>query len=121
MAKYVDGFVLPIPKSKLADYKKMATIASKVWMKHGALDYQELVADDVPYGKTTSFPRAVGRKNSETVVFSWITYKSRAHRDKVNKLVMEDPKIIAMMDDMEAIMDPSRMIYGGFSGLVSAK
>lgn len=121
MAKYVDGFVLPIPKSKIADYKKMASVASKVWMKHGALDYQELVADDVPYGKTTSFPRAVGRKNSETVVFSWITYKSRAHRDKVNELVMKDPKIIAMMDDMESIMDPSRMIYGGFKTLVAAK
>lgn len=120
MAKYVDGFILPIPKTKIDDYQKMARATSKVWLKHGALDYQELVADDVPYGKATSFPRAVGRKNSETVVFSWITYKSRAHRDKVNKLVMKDPKIIAMMGDMESIMDPSRMIYGGFKGLVSA-
>lgn len=74
MAQYVDGFVLPIPKKNIDAYKKMAKKASKVWLELGAIDYKECVADDVPYGKTTSFPRSVERKNSETVVFSWITY-----------------------------------------------
>ncbi len=120
MAKYVDGFVIAIPKSKIDDYKKVAKAASKVWLDLGALDYQELVADDVPYGKETSFPRAVGRKNSETVIFSWITYKSRAHRDSVNKKLMADPRMEKLMNDSMSIFDPSRMIYGGFKSLVSA-
>ncbi|MBJ7354083.1 MAG: DUF1428 domain-containing protein [Thermoleophilaceae bacterium] len=120
MAKYVDGFVIAVPKSKLDDYKKLARAASKVWMDLGALDYQELVADDVPYGKETSFPRAVQRKNSETVVFSWITYKSRAHRDKINEQLMKDPRMEKLMADAEGVFDPSRMIYGGFTSLVSA-
>ncbi len=120
MAEYVDGFVLPIPKKNIDAYKKMAKKASKVWLEHGALDYKECVADDVPYGKTTSFPRSVERKNSETVVFSWITYKSRAQRDKINNAVMKDPRIIEMMDEMGDIMDPARMIYGGFEVIVSS-
>lgn len=120
MAKYVDGFVLPIPKSKVDDYKKMARFGRKLWLEHGALDYQELIADDVPYGKETSFPRAVNRKNSETVVFSWITFKSRAHRDKVNEKVMADERMHAFMDPKKMPFDPSRMIYGGFKSLVSA-
>lgn len=119
MAKYVDGFVVPIPKSKIDEYKKMATLGKKLWLEHGALDYQELIADDVPYGKETSFPRAVGRKNSETVVFSWITYKSRAHRDKVNEKVMKDPRM-NQFDPAKMPFDMSRMIYGGFKSLVSA-
>lgn len=120
MAKYVDGFVVAIPKSKIDEYKKLARAACKVWMENGAVDYQELIADDVPYGKVTSFPRAVERKNSETVVFSWITYKSRAHRDKVMEKVMKDPKLIKVMNDSASVFDPSRMIWGGFKGLVSA-
>lgn len=120
MAKYVDGFVLPIPKSKLDEYTKMARLGRKLWLEHGALDYQELVADDVPYGKVTSFPRAVNRKNSETVIFSWITYKSRAHRDKVNEKVMKDPRMAPYMDETKMPFDGERMIYGGFKSLVSA-
>lgn len=120
MAQYVDGFVLPIPKKNIDAYKKMAKKASKVWLELGAIDYKECVADDVPYGKTTSFPRSVERKNSETVVFSWITYKSRAQRDKINKAVMKDPRILGMMEEMDAIMDPARMIYGGFEVIVSS-
>jgi len=119
MAKYVDGFILPIPKSKIDEYKKMAQLGKKLWLEHGALDYQELIADDVPFGKVTSFPRAVDRKNSETVVFSWITFKSRAHRDKVNEKVMKDPRMSAF-DPEKMPFDPSRMIYGGFKSLVSA-
>lgn len=119
MAEYVDGFVLAIPKKNIDAYKKMAKKASKVWLELGAIDYKECVADDVPYGKRTSFPRSVERKNSETVVFSWITYKSRAQRDKVNAAVMKDPRIVGMMDSMGDIMDPERMIYGGFEVIVS--
>jgi uncharacterized protein YbaA (DUF1428 family) len=120
MAKYVDAFVVAVPKSKIDDYKKIARSACKIFLEHGALDYQELVADDVPYGKATSFPRAVDRKNSETVVFSWIAYKSRAHRDKVNKTAMKDPKLLALMEADKCPFDPARMIYGGFKSLVSA-
>lgn len=118
MAKYVDGFVVPVPKSKVEEYKKMAKLGKKLWLEHGALDYQELIADDVPYGKETSFPRAVGRKNSETVVFSWITYKSRAHRDKVNEKVMKDPRMTEGWDAENTPFDMKRMIYGGFKSLV---
>lgn len=120
MAKYVDGFVVPIPKSKIDEYKKMARLGRKVWLDHGALDYQELIADDVPYGKVTSFPRAVDRKNSETVVFSWITFKSRAHRDKVNAKVMSDPRMKPPANGEAMPFDASRLIYGGFKSLVSA-
>jgi uncharacterized protein YbaA (DUF1428 family) len=120
MANYVDAFVVAVPKSKLDDYKKVARTACKLFLEYGAVDYQELVADDVPYGKTTSFPRAVDRKNSETVIFAWITYKSRAQRDKVNKSIMKDPKFLALMEPNQAIFDSSRMIYGGFKSLVSA-
>ena len=88
---YVDGFVVPVPKKKLAAYRKMAAKASKVWMKHGALSYVEAVADDVKPGKSTSFPQSVKLKDGETVIFAWITYKSRKHRDQVNAKVMKDP------------------------------
>ena len=88
---YVDGFVVPVPKKKLAAYRKMASKAGKTWMKYGALSYVEAVADDVKPGKSTSFPQSVKLKGGETVVFSWITYKSRKHRDQVNAKVMKDP------------------------------
>ena len=115
---YVDGFVLPVPKAKLAAYRKMATLACKVWMEHGALDYREWVADDVKPGKWTSFPQSVKLKAGEVVVFSYIVYKSRRHRDSVNKKVMADPRLNDMMDMKNMPFDAKRMIYGGFSVLV---
>lgn len=113
---YVDGFVIAVPKAKLAAYKKMARIASKVWKDHGALSYVEAVADDVPYGKLTSFPRAVIAKKTETVVFSCITYKSRKDRDAVLKKAMADPRL--NMDLKKMPFDAKRMIYGGFKTMV---
>jgi uncharacterized protein YbaA (DUF1428 family) len=113
---YVDGFVLAVPKKKLADYKKMARKAGKIWREHGALAFVECAGDDVPYGKLTSFPRAVKAKNGETVVFSWIVYKSRAQRDAVNKKVMADPRL--KMDMSAMPFDAKRMIYGGFKTML---
>jgi uncharacterized protein YbaA (DUF1428 family) len=114
---YVDGFVLAVPRSSVDAYKKLARKAGKVWMEHGALQYWECVGDDVPEGKTTSFPKSVKLKPNESVVFSWICYKSRAHRDKVNKQAMADPRIEAM-DPKTMPFDPKRMIFGGFKALV---
>ncbi|HUP97179.1 MAG TPA: DUF1428 domain-containing protein [Usitatibacter sp.] len=114
MAKYVDGFVLPVPKRKLDAYKRMAAKAGRVWKEHGALDFQENVADDVKPGKLTSFPQSVKLKAGEVVVFSWITFKSRAHRDRVNKKVMKDPRLNDMVDMKNMPFDAKRMIYGGF-------
>ena len=94
--------------------------SGKVWREHGALDYREWVAEDVKVGKRTSFPRSVKLKPDETVVFSWITYKSRAHRDRVNKKVMADPRLEDMMDPKALPFDAKRMIYGGFESLVKA-
>ena len=118
MAKYVDGFVLPVPKKKLQEYRAMAQKAGKVWKEHGALDFVECVADDVKPGKVTSFPQSVKLKAGEVVVFSYITFKSRAHRDRVNKKVMADPRLNEMMDIKAMPFDAKRMIYGGFAVLV---
>jgi uncharacterized protein YbaA (DUF1428 family) len=118
MARYVDGFVVPVPRRKIADYRRMAQKAGRVWKEHGALDFVECVADDVKPGKLTSFPQSVKLKPNETVMFSWITYKSRAHRDRVNKKVMADPRLKAMMDMKAMPFDAKRMIYGGFAVLV---
>ena len=115
--QYVDGFIVPVPKKKLAAYKALARTASKVWREHGALDYRECVAEDVKPGKLTSFPQSVKLKPGETVVFSWITYKSRKHRDRVNAKVMKDPRI-ANMDMKSMPFDGKRMIYGGFETIV---
>lgn len=115
---YVDGFVLPVPKKKVAAYFKMARQAAKVWMQHGAIGFHESLADDVPHGKRTSFPRSVKAKRGETVVFSWILYKSRADRDRVMKKVMADKRIAAMMKGTPPF-DPKRMIFGGFKIRVS--
>ena len=115
---YVDGFIVAVPRKNIAAYRKMSTKAGKVWREHGALDYREWVADDVKPGKLTSFPRAVKMKPGETVVFAWITYKSRAQRDKVNAKVMADPRLKNMMDMKSAPFDGKRMIYGGFESLV---
>lgn len=117
MAKYVDGFVLPVPKKNVAAYIKLAKVAGKVWLDHGALEYIECVADDVKKGKWTSFPRSVKLKPKETVFFSWIVYKSRSHRDKVLKKVMKDPRLACTFENMP--FDAKRMIYGGFKPLVS--
>ncbi|HUU24751.1 MAG TPA: DUF1428 domain-containing protein [Methyloceanibacter sp.] len=118
---YVDGFVLPVPKKELDAYRRLARMAGKVWRDHGALDFKECVADDVKVGKLTSFPRSVKLKPNETVVFSWIVFKSRAHRDRVNAKVMQDPRFKKMMDGITAKdmpFDMKRMIYGGFKVLV---
>ena len=115
---YVDGFVVPVPKAKLADYKKMAKKAGKVWMDHGALHYVECVADDVKPGKVTSFPQAVKLKPDEVVIFSWIVYPNRKVRDKVNAKVMADPRLAAMMDPKAMPFDGKRMFWGGFKPMV---
>jgi uncharacterized protein YbaA (DUF1428 family) len=118
MARYIDGFVLPVPKRNLDAYRRQARKAGKIWREHGALEYRECVADDVKVGKLTSFPQSVKRKREETVVFSWIVFKSRAHRDRVNAKVMKDPRLADMMDPKAMPFDAKRMIYGGFSVLV---
>ena len=117
---YVDGFVVPVPKKNLKAYREMAEKAGKVWRDHGALDYKECVADDVKVGKLTSFPRSVKLKSTETVIFSYIVYKSRAHRDQVIAKVMKDPRLAKMMDPKSMPFDGKRMIYGGFKLLVQA-
>lgn len=113
---YVDGFVLAVPKAKLDAYKEMAELGAKLWMEHGALSYVEAMADDVPYGELTSFPRAVQAKDDEIVVFSWITYESRAARDEINAKVMADPRMDSKPEDTP--FDGKRMIYGGFQSFV---
>ena len=115
---YVDGFVLPLPKRNLKTYRRLSTKAGKIWREHGAVDYWECVADDVKPGKLTSFPRSVKLKSGETVLFSWIVFKSRAHRDQVNAKVIADPRLAEMMDGKMAPFDAQRMIYGGFKALV---
>lgn len=114
---YVDGFVLAVPKSRLDEYKKQASLAGKVWIEHGASSYVECIADDVPYGEVTSFPRAVQAKDDETVVFAWATYESRQKRDEVMKKVFEDPRMKSQMENM--VFDGKRMIYGGFDSFVA--
>ncbi|HXE03339.1 MAG TPA: DUF1428 domain-containing protein [Methyloceanibacter sp.] len=117
---YVDGFVLPVPKKKVEAYKRMAKKAGKVWREHGAIEFKECIADDVPMGKLTSFPRSVKRKPNETVIFSYIVYKSRAHRDRVMAKVMQDKRIGDMMNIKDLPFDAKRMIHGGFKVLVEA-
>lgn len=113
---YVDGFVVAVPKDKIDAYREMAEKAGAVWMEYGALGFHEYVADDVPYGELTSFPRAVQAKEDETVIFSWIAYESREHRDEVNKKVMADERLKGDMENMP--FDGKRMIYGGFRSIV---
>ena len=116
--RYVDGYVLPVPKKSLQAYRSMAQKAGKVWRDHGALEFIECVADDVKPGKHTSFPQSVKLKPGETVVFSWIVFKSRAHRDRVNAMVMKDPRLAKMMDPKAMPFDAKRMFWGGFKVLV---
>jgi uncharacterized protein YbaA (DUF1428 family) len=120
MAHYVDGFVLPVPKKNLAAYRRMAAKAGKIWREHGALDYRECVGDDLDVKMAMPFPRGIRIKPGETVVFSWILYKSRAHRDRVNAKVMKDPRVSGMCDMKDMPFDAKRMLYGGFKTLVEA-
>jgi uncharacterized protein YbaA (DUF1428 family) len=113
---YIDGFVVPVPKAKLEEYRKVARLASEVWREHGALDYREWLAEDVKPGKVTSFPQSVQLGPEEVVVFSWIVYKSRTHRDEVNAKVMKDPRL--QHDPANWPFDGKRMIYGGFAPLL---
>lgn len=117
MAHYVDGFVIPLPKRNLDAYRRHARKAGKIWKEHGALEVRECIGEDVKRGDVTSFPQSVDLKRGETVVFSWIVFKSRAHRDRVNAKVMKDPRVDEM--DAKAMpFDGKRMIYGGFDVLV---
>jgi uncharacterized protein YbaA (DUF1428 family) len=118
MANYVDGFVVPLPKKNLAKYRKAIKTASKIWLEHGALEYVECVADDVPDGKKTSFPMAVKLEKGEVVCFSWVVYKNRKHRDAVMKKAMADER---MQGPEFMPFDGSRMIFGGFEQLISVK
>ena len=121
MAQYVDGFVLPMPKKRLEAYRRISAKAGKVWREHGALEYRECVGEDlkVKAGMGVPFARLAKAKPGETVVFSWIVYKSRAHRDRVNKKVMKDPRLAKMMDPKDMPFDLKRMAYGGFEVFVS--
>jgi len=120
MAHYVDGFVIPVPKRKLAAYRRMAQTAGKVWRDHGALDYRECVGDDLNVKMCLPFPRGIRSKPGETVVFSWILFKSRAHRDRVNAKVLKDPRLAKMMAADAMPFDVKRMLYGGFKTIVEA-
>ena len=115
---YVDGFVVPVPKKKVKAYLVMARMAGKVWREHGALEYRECIADDVKWGKRTSFPRSVKQKGGETVFFSYIVYKSRADRDRVVAKVMKDKRLASMMDPKKMPFDGKRFIWGGFKVVV---
>ena len=117
MANYIDGFVIPIRTTKVADYRRIARLARKVWMEHGALQYFECVGDDLDIEKVVSFKKLAKAKPGETVLFSWIAYRSKAHRNAVNKKVMADPRIAKMMNGPSPI-DMRRMAYGGFKVLV---
>jgi len=116
--RYVDGFVLPVPKKNLGAYRRLARKCGKIWMEYGALEYVECVADDVKPGKFTSFPQSVKLKPGEVVWFSWIVYKSRKHRDQVNAKVMKDPRLAATMEPKAMPFDSNHMIYGGFRTMV---
>ena len=120
MPNYVDGFVLPIPRKYLARYRKVANLACKVWREHGALDYIECVGDDLANQWGRSFPSIAKAKTTDIVVFSWIVYKSKAHRNAVNKKVMGDPRMAGMMDESKSIFNPKAMAYGGFKVIVKA-
>lgn len=116
--KYVDGFVVPVPKKKIAAYRRMAQKSGRIWREYGALDFKECVADDTQVPIGLPFPRLAKLKPNETVFFSFIVYTSRAHRDSVNKKVMNDPRMAKMMDMKSMPFDVKRMAYGGFKVLV---
>ncbi|MFO1519537.1 MAG: DUF1428 domain-containing protein [bacterium] len=119
MAQYVDGFVVPVPKKNLKKYIAIAKVFGKICREHGALQYMECVADDVKKGKVTSFPRSVKLKPGETVIFSWVVYKSKAHRDRANAKIMKDPRLAKMINPKKMPFDGMRMFWGGFKPIVS--
>lgn len=119
MGKYVDGFVIPIPKENVENYREMAQKAGEVWKEHGALEYYEAVGDDLDIEKVVSFKTIAGASDDETVIFAWIVFESREHRDKVNAAVMEDPRIKESMSPDDTTFDYKRMAYGGFTTLVT--
>lgn len=114
---YVDGYLVPVKKDRLEEYRELAELAAEVWMEHGALHYVECVAEDVKPGKVTSFPQAVQLKDDEVVVFAWIVYESREKRDEVNRKAMNDPRLTSL-DPTTHPLDPKRMFWGGFEKLV---
>jgi uncharacterized protein YbaA (DUF1428 family) len=118
MAAYVDGFVIPVPKRNLARYRNIARKAGRIWMEYGALEYRECVGDDLKVKGAMSFTRLLKLRAGETAIFSWILYRSKADRKKVNGRVMKDPRILAMMNDKDNPFDVRRMTYGGFSVFV---
>ena len=120
MAHYIDGFVLPVPKKNIAAYARMAKKASKLFREHGALEYRECAGDDLDVKMGLPFPKGIKTKPGETVVFSYVVYKSRAHRDQVNAKIMKDPRIHALCDPKNMPFDCARMIYGGFKTIVEA-
>ena len=120
MARYVDGFLIPIPRKNVAAYRRMAQKACKVWMEHGALEYRECIGDDMSPKMPATFPKMLENKRGDTVIFSWIVYKSKQHRDRVIAKVMKDPRILAMMDPENNPFDVERMLYGGFRVMVEA-
>ncbi len=115
---YVDGFIVPVPKKNVPTYRNLARKCGRIWKEYGALEFKECVADDVKVGKWTSFPRSVKRKPNETVMFSYIVYKSRRDRDRINAKVMKDPRLAKTMEGKEIPFDAKRMIYGGFKTIV---
>ena len=119
MARYVDGYVVPVKKARVDEYRRLARKAGKIWIEHGALEYVECIGDDVQAGKVTSFPQALKLKRTEVVAFSWIVYKSKAQRDRVNKKVMEDPRLANMHDVKRLPFDAARMFWGGFKPIVA--
>ncbi len=116
---YIDGFVTPVPKSRLDDYRAMAELAGAIWREFGALEFRECIADDVQPGKLTSFPQAVQLQDDEVVFFSWIVYNSRAERDVIADKVMKDPRLAEMMEGKNLPFDGKRMFWGGFESFVS--
>jgi uncharacterized protein YbaA (DUF1428 family) len=118
MPKYVDGFVLPVPKKNLPAYRRLAALCGKIWREHGALEFRECAGEDLHNTCGTPFPRRFRLQRGETAMFSWITFKSRAHRDRVNAAVMQDPRLAKMMEPGAMPFDVKRMSYGGFTALV---
>lgn len=117
---YVDGYVLPVPKKNLKAYRRLAQQAGEIWREHGALDYKECAGDDLKTKMGVPFPKSTKAKPGETVIFAYIVFKSRAHRDRVNAKVMKDPRIANMGDEKSMPFDCRRMVYGGFKVFVDA-
>lgn len=120
MARYIDGFVIPVPKDRIEEYQRMAEKASRVWKEHGALDYWECVGDDLVSEGMVSFSQVAQTGPDETVIFAWVVFESREHRDLANQKIMADPRLKEMMDADNPIFNYKRMVYGGFRELVHA-